>query len=711
MSTQAPAQDHTELQSATEEAPNWDEELNFDKAVDDALTRKEIADEVDVTISRDSLHSRLSGLQREIFDATAVERQRWILDIRSVNTLSKSRPPGKKLGHTWLIYLSWTFFAFTILTAILGIILAIGIGTAGELTIFVIPVVCALAAILLRHADRRTAHKRAIAKLERAATDVRQVYYNAVVDQITSAARDEINQSIPGHEFDLTLGADDDSPGLAGIYSDRNRVQRRYDNDLEGLFRLPSITVGVAGPRGAGKTSLIRKYCPSETYVSPDGSSMALLVSAPVEYEPREFVLYLLATLCSTYMEYRQVRGEEPARQNRIMGLLPARIENAENAEDSDLYDLADQRLQEVRYLQTFTTAASVNVSTSGGILGFSRNSESSLAEVPLSYPKIVSNLRSFLEQAAKEVHRNNGRVYIGIDEIDKISDARQAQRFINEMKVVLGVENCYYLITLSDDALASYELRGLPIRDAFDSAFDEIIRVGYMRLKDSRALMSKRVIGMSEPFVCLCHCLSGGLPRDLIRTARHAVTAAAQGPHESSDHIAAVCERLVADDLAGKLHAVGVKLANTHTRAAVSEFLHDVQNVADGHPSDLRQGLASLCRRGEALDEVVDGTPGAGELSAHLWFLLTVIEMFNEDLSEERVEAGKEETAGECVFDRLCRARQELSTDPGRARLTVTAVRRAWQLSALRPGTGPGRRGWTARWLRSGGGRWAGGY
>ena len=37
---------------------------------------------------------------------------------------------------------------------------------------------------------------------------------------------------------------------------------------------------------------------------------------------------------------------------------------------------------------------------------------------------------------------------------------------------------HCYYLISVSDDALAAYEMRGLPVRDAFDSAFDEVIHV-----------------------------------------------------------------------------------------------------------------------------------------------------------------------------------------------------------------------------------------
>lgn len=85
------------------------------------------------------------------------------------------------------------------------------------------------------------------------------------------------------------------------------------------------------------------------------------------------------------------------------------------------------------------------------------------------------------------------GCVVIGIDELDKISGAEQAQRFVNELKAILGVPHCYYLISVSDDALAAYEMRGLPVRDAFDSAFDEVIHVRYLDLEGSLRLLKKR--------------------------------------------------------------------------------------------------------------------------------------------------------------------------------------------------------------------------
>ena len=664
-----------------------DESVLFEAALAAVIAAPEVARQLGAAVQEDRLRTYLHGLQEDVSGAAAVERQRWLRAVDEAEEVRQDRtwPRRKRVGHTWLRYLEWVFLGAALVFAVIAVVMfAQGLG--GETAqagvgflIFVALLLLVAAGISL--ADRRWARGHALARRERGARDSRQAYYEALVQQLLGAARAEINRNTSGSRYDFTLRVRD-SPGLAGIYSERYRIQRASDSYLDGLFaHLPGVTVGVAGPRGAGKTSLLSRYCRGEIYVPRDGRGISMLLNAPVEYEPREFVLYLLTILCRSYIRYRELRGES-ARQSVASRLRSARSA-AEEADAPDPLTLAHLYLREARYLQTVTTATSASVSAYSGIFGFSRSRESSAAEVPRSYPELVGAFRSFLKVVALEVRGDGGRVFIGIDELDKISDAGQAQRFINEMKTVLGVPNCYYLITLSDDALASYEMRGLSVRDAFDSAFDEIIHIGYMRLRDSRDLLSRRVIGLPDPFVCLCHCLSGGLARDLIRAARHAV-AAARDQAEASRHIVAVCQRLVAEDLGGRLHAAGVALADHRPRPADSEFLHAAQRIADGRHSGLRGGLADLCRRrGIPGEAVIDGKSPADALFAYLWFLLTVLEMFGEGLSRERIDAGSDEGAGECVFDQMCRARQELGTDPGQAILTVKAVRDAWPLPA----------------------------
>src|SRR5439155_19935096 len=141
-------------------------------------------------------------------------------------------------------------------------------------------------------------------------------------------------------------------------------------------------------------------------------------------------------------------------------------------------------------------------------------------ARQPMTYPEIIAELRDFLAGAASILgtwHADSAAtpVVVVVDELDKISSADQAERFVNELKALFGTEGCHFVLSVSEDALASYERRGFSVRDAFDSAFDDIVRVGYLPLPESRRLLSTPLLGRAEPFVCLCHCFSGGLPRD----------------------------------------------------------------------------------------------------------------------------------------------------------------------------------------------------
>jgi hypothetical protein len=181
----------------------------------------------------------------------------------------------------------------------------------------------------------------------------------------------------------------------------------------------------------------------------------------------------------------------------------------------------AHKHLARVRYLQTFTSGWSGSLNLPGGSSSGQYARSIARAEQPLSYPEIVDEFRSFARDVAAGMHSHDGKVFIGVDELDKIGSAEQAERFLNEIKGIFGIPHLYFMVSVSDDALTAFERRGLPLRDAFDSSFDEIIHVGPLSYLESRRLLYRRVIGLSEPYVALCHCLAGGLARDVIRAAR----------------------------------------------------------------------------------------------------------------------------------------------------------------------------------------------
>src|SRR5207249_3720324 len=100
------------------------------------------------------------------------------------------------------------------------------------------------------------------------------------------------------------------------------------------------------------------------------------------------------------------------------------------------------------------------------------------LAQKQLSLPELIACYRRFIAQIAKTCE-----VVIAIDELDKIDSPEEVRSFLNETKALFGVDHCFYLIAISETAVAQFERRGFQIRDEMDSSFDKILYVDYLSL------------------------------------------------------------------------------------------------------------------------------------------------------------------------------------------------------------------------------------
>lgn len=296
------------------------------------------------------------------------------------------------------------------------------------------------------------------------------------------------------------------------------------------------------------------------------------------------------------------------------------------------LVTAAGRNLQRVRYLQTRSTGWSGGLKLPFGAEG-SRTRGVSRAEQPMSYPEIVDEFRAFAEEVAEFLDEDGNRVFIGVDELDKIGSAEQAERFLNEIKGVFGIPHTYFLVSVSDDALTSFERRGLPLRDAFDSSFDEIVRADPLTYTESRRLIYRRVIGLTEPYVAFCHCLSGGLARDLIRAARQVVRAGQQGAEPPG--FGEICTTILGEEVRRKLAATTQVIASiegaesagpllerlfaiTHTPSAVRptiELLKEIKTAAPEEPAR----LAAVHR----------------DLTAYLYLCATLQDIFGQRVEE----------------------------------------------------------------------------
>ena len=362
---------------------------------------------------------------------------------------------------------------------------------------------------------------------------------------------------------------------------------------------------------------------------------------------------------------------------------------------DDELRQRAEADLEEIRYQQTFSSGYSGKLAIPlGGEIGV--QSQNTLARRQASLPELIGMLRSFLQLAAHA----RGQVVIGIDEMDKMESGDVAQQFLNEIKAIFGVQKVYYLVSISEGAMSSFERRGLPFRDVFDSSFDEVIAVEPLSLVQSQALLRARVVGLGPPYLDLCHCLSGGLARDLLRVARQLSLL-----NRKEKCLPEVCRELVRGELERKVEAATVSAREIALEPYVSELLFWIRTLPEKEEISVEALIDRAAVPPEAwsppagdLDRKDGGVEALErirqELAAYTYYLATVLQLFTEveggpakwfsdvesvqDDHEDGDDAGDGDDAedGESALDRLARARIAFATNPHVARVIIDEFR-----------------------------------
>ncbi|WP_169982431.1 hypothetical protein [Microbispora sp. H10836] len=289
------------------------------------------------------------------------------------------------------------------------------------------------------------------------------------------------------------------SPGLSEVYDSAYNVDTHTIDQVDALIRsVAGISLGIAGPRGSGKSTIVRRYCsPGSPPAAPreppgaTGDDLRCMVSAPVDYAARDFVLHLFATFCRAVVAHyatprhagraafrRRVRGLRRVLAGRagtvvhhglvlllmlvvaqpvsvLLGVPPAWV--AASAAAPALFGLVRQtkrwsglltrrrasrraragivaaarrNLLRVRFLQSRTLGWSSGVKLAAGFEGQVTGSVTH-AEQPLSYPEVVEQFRSFAHRVATFAHARGENVFVGVDELDKIGSADQAEQFL----------------------------------------------------------------------------------------------------------------------------------------------------------------------------------------------------------------------------------------------------------------------------------------
>lgn len=516
-----------------------------------------------------------------------------------------------------------------------------------------------------------------------------------------------------------------DTRGLGSLFDPKYEVPVAATEKLKTtLDELESGSVGIAGSRGAGKTTLIRVACSGGIDITRGERRVpvrGVVVSAPVRYDARDFTRLLFEELCLSVIpanayERRAAAFERRLQWVRRLAFGAAQVVGAGLAivalivvlgeavprwgitfaavlvfvifgaliaygssewggsYPERLRKAAERNLRRLRYVETISQDWSGDVAVSRFTFGVKRGV--TRAEQAWTLPDLIRQYQEFLSLLTER-----GPLAIGIDELDKMREVDEARSFLNDMKALFDQPNVYYLVSVSEEALSDFERRGQPIRDVFDSVFSDVIHVDRLNQGESELLLKRRAIGVPPPWPALFHSLSGGLPRESLRVARLAVRFAASDPN-----LEAVTPRLVAERARTVEHAVAV-LARGNVQPdgnqLVLSWLRDLPQICPEHMS-VEEVVASLRVRFEVSFLVAKLREQIGseatiqlervimELAASSYHSLTCLEFFSELDEREFERACAQRPSGLTDIDLLAMGQENLSMSPALSWETV---------------------------------------
>jgi energy-coupling factor transporter ATP-binding protein EcfA2 len=501
---------------------------------------------------------------------------------------------------------------------------------------------------------------------DRRAQEARRAWLDDAVD---NAVMPELVQAInrllqPELERRLLV---QDATGLRTIYHPGHQVSTRAARQVaDALRRSDGASIAVSGPRGCGKSSLLKELARAESHFS-------VVISAPTRYAPKEFLVELFQRLCTAYItdrgfEVEQKRALRMGRQlSRFMRSVPGLIlrtglaavflslfisdlitravgHDLDLLGDSPRYVWTDKRVlgaiilgtlfvlvvpkrkwrsrsrsdepdlvaRARSYLLRLQAEQTATLQVGGGLpvmqAVFSR--AVALRSLPWTLPELIGHLSRFIEAVAvTEKTERKRQLLICIDEVDRIGPQEEAMQFLNEIKAIFSIPHCYFVVAIAEEPGAEFGGRAIVGRSLADNAFDEVISLEPMSFELSRQLLQRRVPGFTDPFVWLSLVLSGGLPRELLRVATQLVEITREFDYELE--LPAFADRLVGEEILEALVATRSQIARLSPGPEWGSVLDRLRLLAGAVKPGSPGGDLGL-----ALKELADlrtGLPGGG--------------------------------------------------------------------------------------------------
>lgn len=460
------------------------------------------------------------------------------------------------------------------------------------------------------------------------------------------------------------------------------------------VTELGARTIAVSGPRGVGKSTLLR--------IEREPGRQALRVMVEANHDPRDLVQRLSAQLCLSVLAAARDRNWRRTSRNvwilawavRIVCLLLAAAlvlhRGLRDTSDPDgqriddaigkvlrpiglSHDVPDWTLllMLIGLAGLYVGAEFIRPARNRALAKQSTAQLRRLRRLPdRTLPEVVAEYRDL----ATEVVGWRSGLVVAIDELDRIPDAETAERFIDRIRPVFGIPGVVYLVAVSEEVLARFERRVSDQGSGMDATFDDIIRLHEFGLDETLALLRRRVTGFPDLFLALCYCLSGGVPRDSIRAARALVDARREvGQNDIADITAGVVHYQLQTYRSGFLARPGTDRLNAEFVGLVAE---------PGWPGtgpSLNGAVGTLLE--PEFDEM---DPARSELAAVVYYYATVLDVFG-NRTEHVVSALAESTdLRREHLAQLAGVRGLIGLSPAMAIAQLNWLRRGFALAAL---------------------------
>jgi hypothetical protein len=175
---------------------------------------------------------------------------------------------------------------------------------------------------------------------------------------------------------------------------------------------------------------------------------------------------------------------------------------------------------ERIRFTESLKLGAGLGVSGGKGLAAsFSRSRVRTLNERPTSVASLVFELRNLAGSIVTALHHS---LVVCIDELDKIDDTAEVLALLRDIKGIFGVHGTHFLVSLSEEAASSLQIGTLRSggRNEFNSSFDSIVALPPLKAPEARELLCGRDLEPSMRLVRALCMLAGGNRRELVRMA-----------------------------------------------------------------------------------------------------------------------------------------------------------------------------------------------